>query len=306
MVLDPKWLTCVSPHDPLSVVARRALLARGQWVAFYLPLAARHWRCEPEFVHQLRVATRRAAATIHLFQDLLPSGPRTRMQSCLKQLRRAAGPPRETDVLIERLPRILEGLPMTQVAELNRALYRHREAAQHDLCRAARKVSLDQFQDLLSQLLEKTHWRKSGREPSWKAEAQRLVGDRQQRWLSARTALQDVQVEPTSLKQFHAFRVEGKRLRYTLELAGSALGRRFPETLHAHLIRLQDRLGDLNDATAAIAQIADWRAQAGTNRLAKAWAHVELHYATQLKRQCRQFQRWWRTEGHLEFETEVP
>ena len=75
MVRKGKWISDVSPDEPLLVVARCVLESRLEQVWHYLPRAAD----EPEHVenvHQLRVSTRRAMAALEIFQDLEP--PRLR------------------------------------------------------------------------------------------------------------------------------------------------------------------------------------------------------------------------------------
>ena len=54
-------------------------------------------------MHQLRVATRRAAATVRIFDALLPQRRMRRLNKCLRKIRRAAGTARDLDVLADRL-----------------------------------------------------------------------------------------------------------------------------------------------------------------------------------------------------------
>ena len=59
-------------HQPVSVLAARAVDRRLKRVAKLLPRAAKHPERDVAYVHDLRVASRRAAATIRLFDPWLP------------------------------------------------------------------------------------------------------------------------------------------------------------------------------------------------------------------------------------------
>src|SRR5436305_778371 len=100
-----KWIEGVSPDDPTGEVAARALRDRLAAVRHYLPLAAERAGEDMEYVHDLRVWSRRAAAALRLFAELLPHHPRDWVKKRLKRLRRAAGEARDCDVLIRRLAR---------------------------------------------------------------------------------------------------------------------------------------------------------------------------------------------------------
>src|SRR5581483_12025917 len=82
---------------PVARAACRALAARLTAVHDALEPAV-DWGPDPEPVHHLRVATRRAGAAIDLFSDLLPNKARRKAGRALKRLRRAAGAARDTDV----------------------------------------------------------------------------------------------------------------------------------------------------------------------------------------------------------------
>ena len=55
----------------------------------------------------------------------------------------------------------------------------------------------------------------------------------------------------------HALRIECKRLRYTLEFFREVLGSEVEEVI-TEVVRLQDHLGDLNDADVANAMLSDF------------------------------------------------
>ena len=59
-----KWLDGVDPDAPVHHAAVAAVARRWSAVAGYLPLAALHGNDDVEYVHQLRVSTRRADAAL--------------------------------------------------------------------------------------------------------------------------------------------------------------------------------------------------------------------------------------------------
>ena len=72
MVRSSKWITGAKPEQPVTDVAQRALRERLNTVWFYAPLAAKKYEEDIEYVHQLRVATRRAGAGLQIFAEVLP------------------------------------------------------------------------------------------------------------------------------------------------------------------------------------------------------------------------------------------
>src|SRR5271168_1372640 len=97
-----KWVYNVSPDDRTSDVAARTLRVRLNAVRYYLDLAA---DCpdDIEHVHELRVWSRRAAAALRLYHDLLPSHCARWIGKQMRRLRRAASTARDFDVLTQRL-----------------------------------------------------------------------------------------------------------------------------------------------------------------------------------------------------------
>jgi hypothetical protein len=64
-----KWIPGIDPEEPVTSAAGRTLEARLAQVSHYAPLAATRSAETTEYVHQLRVATRRAAAALRVFAD---------------------------------------------------------------------------------------------------------------------------------------------------------------------------------------------------------------------------------------------
>src|SRR5207244_2166671 len=71
-----------------------------------------------ENVHQLRVATRRAAAALRIFLDCLPGRLHDKTRKALRGLRRAAGEARDWDVFFEHLKTPAARAPVAQTRGL--------------------------------------------------------------------------------------------------------------------------------------------------------------------------------------------
>src|SRR4051812_43428548 len=107
---DGKWFAHVRPDMPVAKAARHVLQLRLQVVAYYLPRALDESEKDPENVHQLRVATRRAGAALRIFRHCLPAKIFKRARKRLRRLRRAAGEVRDWDVFLDRLKALGEQL----------------------------------------------------------------------------------------------------------------------------------------------------------------------------------------------------
>ncbi len=86
-----KWVQVATADDSVSDAARRSLQATLAAVQHYLPLAANQASQDIEYVHQLRVFTRRSMAVIEIFGELLPKQHAKWLNRKLRQIRRAAG-----------------------------------------------------------------------------------------------------------------------------------------------------------------------------------------------------------------------
>jgi CHAD domain-containing protein len=97
---DGKWIEGLKPDMTTSIAAREVLIARFQVVRHYLPLAVEKPFENPEYVHQLRVGTRRASAALRVFADCLPRKHLKSARRSLRGIRKAAGDARDWDVFL--------------------------------------------------------------------------------------------------------------------------------------------------------------------------------------------------------------
>jgi CHAD domain-containing protein len=280
-----KWLTGIADDAPVDLVARRALKTRLRAVAWYL---ARIHKDEPEVVHQLRIWTRRAAAALKLFAATLPARRRRWMKRTLRKVRRAAGQVRDSDVLIARLQAQVHTTGLDRVVQ---RLEKQRRRARKAL-RSVRRDLVDRgrFAKKNEALLKEIAWpkRHSSRVPPhfgpWSQKQLRPLADSFFR-LGETDLSRDLKL--------HEFRLAGKRLRYAVELAASAMPGESHSLLYEDLSDLQKRLGEICDKLAAVEQFEAWIAaekEIGRRRLLRTLLDEEQ---TQFERARSKFLRWW-------------
>src|SRR4051794_33720985 len=100
---EGKWISDLKPQSPLAEAARHVLFVRLQVVKDHLPRATLEADRDIEYVHQLRVGTRRADAALRIFKACLPKKVHRKARRRLRKLRRAAGAARDWDVFLADL-----------------------------------------------------------------------------------------------------------------------------------------------------------------------------------------------------------
>src|SRR5579872_6321168 len=114
-----KWISDLAADVPLAEAARHVLAVRLRVVGEALPRAVHEADRDPEHVHQLRVATRRADAALRIFGCCLPQKAYKRARKRLRRIRRAAGAARDWDVFLIALRERAAGPPAKEQAGLD-------------------------------------------------------------------------------------------------------------------------------------------------------------------------------------------
>lgn len=260
-----KWIPGIHGDTPLVVAARRVLKRRLAAVAHFAPLAADASQRDVEHVHQLRVATRRSAAALRLFGDVLPRKPARRLRKLLRRLRRAAAAARRDDVHLavfaKRAAETASGADPASSLMLD-AIRDSRRRAQDDVERAARRVPklLSARRKLLAPL------RNPAPLPDGERRAERGQPPSHRLYTVAELAaarlpelLDAVRTRPCAelreIEQVHSLRIAGKRLRYALEILAACFPAEFRSDLYPRLEAFQDRLGEINDLAEIVGRI---------------------------------------------------
>lgn len=293
MVQKQTWIKRTAPDQPIGLVARKALQRRLKVVSDYLPLAAGKPGRDVEYVHQLRVATRRAVAAIRLFGEVLPKNRAARLKKQLRRIRRSAGKARDLDVLSARLRREADATGRTDGSLLIGQVQRERNKAQKPLRRAQGRLGRKGLRRKIRRLLKRIRWRGEGPEPTLAEAGRRHLSPIVADFFAAAH-------EPSDPQALHEMRVRGKRLRYAMELLAGAFDESFRTELYPVFADVQERLGKINDHLTAAGLFRQWLERAdrteGTrddrshSPLLTAMIQAELQ---ELDVCCRQFREWW-------------
>lgn len=240
---DSKWLADLSPNMPAAAAARIALAARLKAVRRRFDRVTAG-DATAEDVHQLRVATRRAAAAVAIFGPLLDKKRARRARRVLRAVRRAAGGVRDFDVFGDRLARSAAtpaGYALAGYAAGRRA------AAEADLTAVARTHG---------RKLDKVCRRTSDGVDSDNADPFATVAVAALSDLFARLTAAATN-PPTAADELHVVRIVGKQVRYAMELFAPCFGPPFRVDLYPAVVRLQEILGVVQDGDVAILRLAE-------------------------------------------------
>lgn len=242
MAADGKWIPGLTPEMPVEQAAQRALQLRLEVVRNRLKLSLLEPDKDPEYVHQLRVGTRRTAAALSIFRACVPKKTFRKARKYLRTLRRAAGDAREWDVVLEELKLRREQQPSVERPGLDFLMayaMAHRSMAQHRLAQESPEDP-DDFEEFFSETLAALQ----------APDPPLTLGG------LARPILIDLlheldQAASRDLKimdNLHEVRIIGKRLRYAMELFVDCYERPFREELYPAVESMQDILGAANDS----------------------------------------------------------
>jgi CHAD domain-containing protein len=224
---------------------------------------------EVDAVHKARVATRRLREAVPL---TLERGKGKRLLRRLKRLTRALGPLRELDVALASLADRAGRRRTPGLAALRRHLASERKSALRRLREAMDRPRAARLLQRLHQQVRRVE-AGDGARPS--AHARRRLIDRVVD--GARTLREAVDASGAMfiVERIHAVRIEAKRLRYALELAGELQLAR-TGTIVARLKAVQDILGELHDLDVLRAHATVIHATGGAHAHDLQWLSASL------------------------------
>ncbi len=246
---EGKWIAGLDPHMRATEAACVVLAARLDTVRHYLPLAAKAADENIEYVHQLRVGTRRAGAALRAFASFLPAKHLHTTKARLRVLRQAAGDARDWDVLLEMMSsNTSSAVPSSQPALdfLRGYAACERVAAQSRL--------VDAFEDVGAAFASSSALM-PGRVRGRRGKPQTLGDVASEVILLCLGRFQEtLDARPESAPELHALRIRGKRLRYAIELFAECFEASLRETIYPAVEDVQEILGEMQDATVAAAR----------------------------------------------------
>ena len=255
----------VAPLAPLSLSGRDPVLAllylylgrQFEIIKRQEPLA---WEgIDPEGVHKMRVATRRIRATLKSFDDIFAGAAAASLQSELRWLAMELGHARDADICEMTIDRFKAELPAATAAGSAAYAGYLRMSTVGAYENLVEVLSGDRYATLLRELRDFIDSGPDGeaREKfgalSIASAARRYVRSATRRMLA-----RGDRITPDSpAEEYHDLRKRAKRLRYMLELFREVLAEQWAPLLRV-LERLQDMLGEHQDAHMAAARIAGY------------------------------------------------
>jgi CHAD domain-containing protein len=255
-----------------------------------LPLAAKKSEEDAEYVHQLRVSTRRSASAIRLFGDLLPKRAARRVKKSLRRIRSAAAEARDLDILAERYANGGHSHSHVLAAALS-----GRRCAQRDIFKIDRRSSRDgKLHRRITKLVERT--RSKVNTPSDRGTDAFAPWVRKRLQKLARRFFDAAPRDPTDLKQLHRFRIRGKEIRYAIELVAAVFPVELREQVYPEVERLQEMLVQINDHVVASGRLSTW-ADATSDQAREIQMRSALNLELEsLNQSLDRFQEWWTPE----------
>jgi CHAD domain-containing protein len=244
---DEKWITTLSLDTPAADAARQVLTARLAAVRSRLAPAVERAGEDVEHVHQLRVASRRAAAALRTFADCLPEEPYRSARKLLRNVRRAAGDARDWDVFAETVrgtDRLAGPAHEPARSYLLGLAAGFRAVAQAKL-RDAAQGHATELDDTLTTL--------PGQARPPELTLGLTAGDLAAKQLGGLFGEFDdaIAAGPKSAGELHRVRIAGKRLRYAIEVFAGCLPPELKDVHYPAVEQAQTLLGGVNDAAVA-------------------------------------------------------
>jgi CHAD domain-containing protein len=260
-----RWAVNDGGLVPVGRVAKRTLRRRLEAVWKELPRAGSEKRRDPESVHQLRVASRRALAALDAFDGLLPGKGRAWFERQLRRVRRAAGEARDLDVLTDRLAGSSaggrgDGRTGKARSRLVAMLSKQRDVSRQPIREQYERLLERDWPGRMERLLDALP--AGRRQPTFRGYARRRFRPMIQRFFASADR------KLRSADEIHALRIEGKRLRYAMEIFANVFPAQVRARCYESLEQLQETLGEFTDHASAADRFRRWAGDknASTNR----------------------------------------
>jgi len=292
---DVKWMGDLSAAMPFSAAAKHVLSLRLRAVAERLPLALHHADENREYVHQLRVSTRRAGAAVRIFAECLATKSQRKVKRSLKRIRRAAGASRDWDVFQEMIAGRMAKATAPQKPAFDFLLglgQGQRAAAQVHLAELTDLVD-DDFATTVSDALASLD--ETPVHETFRSRAIPLMTNLL-RELDEAAAL-----DLNDYEKLHQVRILGKQLRYAMEIFAGCFEEGFRETTYPAVEEMQEILGDANDSHVALQRLQEIRTRLEMTQ-PKAWPRyrtgiqaLQRAHQRRLPEKRAEFLTWWTT-----------
>jgi len=244
-------------------------------------------RSNAERVHRLRVATRRALAALDAFSDVVPPRRQAWFRRRLRRLRRAAGNARDLDVLTARLA------SMTARSRLVAMLARQREISRQPIRDVYEQLLAADWPGRVERLIARVESIEpdSRRAATGRASFGRYARRRFRPRLARFFSRADQRLR--TAEEMHDLRIEGKKLRYALEIFAGAFPPGVRESCEEALERLQETLGKFTDHAAAADRFRRWSRDERMAADRETLVELEREEAARADSARKVFAAWW-------------
>ena len=294
MARSNSWAVAETGKAPVVQVAERTLRKRLEAVWSELAAACRPSH-DPERVHRLRVATRRTLAAFAAFRGLVPASERDWFEKRLRRIRRAAGDTRDLDVLTGRLeresPRTGGGDQRSARASRARErlvamLAKRRDVSRRPIQEVRDELRTADWAGRVETLLDEVAG--CGRAESFAAYGRR----RFRRLLEDFFRRADRRLKDAA--DIHRLRIEGKKLRYALEIFAAVFPAAELAACHDNLEQLQETLGEFTDHASAADRFRRWSREKGVGPDRRTLADLRRLEDERAEVAKQAFIKWWK------------
>jgi CHAD domain-containing protein len=240
----------IEPEDELAEAGRKVM--GYHFAQMLLHEAGTRLGEDIEELHDMRVATRRMRAAFEVFGEAFD---RKAVKTHLKGLRatgRALGRVRDLDVFMEKAQQYLESVPQEERSGLDPLLSLWELERQEDREKMLAYLDSEEYSTFKRKFLKFVSTPGMGAkkvDPSIPNQVNLITPILVYTRLAAVRSYGPL-LKSATIEQLHALRIEFKKLRYTVEFFSEVLGKETKDLI-TDIKKLQDHLGDLNDADVA-------------------------------------------------------
>ena len=285
------WAVTDSGRVIVSRVAARNLRKRLVVVWSELRAACRP-RHEPERIHQVRVACRRTLAAFEAFRELVPPKQGKWFEKRLRKIRRAAGETRDLDVLIGRLAEErLDAQAERAKRRLLVMLGQRRDESRQPLREVLQRLEAVDWSGRIERVVERVA----------EAEIDKSFADFARHGLrpTLRRFFSRADRRQADAEEIHRLRIEGKKLRYAMEIFAVA----FPPAVRTACLKaleeMQQSLGQFTDHAAAADRFRRWARESGAGPDHKTLVGLRKREEALADRARKAFSKWWTRSRRL-------
>ena len=224
-----------------------------------------------ECIHRMRVASRRLRSAMSVFRETLPVKKQAPWTRTIRDLTRALGEARDTDVQIELIEKVTRSANQAKVRPgLNRILLRltqQRERLQKDVFAALNELEKSRVAAQIQSRYSSASLDSAQFTPALYQLAYSIINEKLNDFLSFEVYLR----QPDNTAMLHAMRIAAKRLRYSMEIFAPIYADSLADPLQAAR-KSQQILGDVHDCDVWIAFLPGFEAKE-RERIHKFYGH---------------------------------